>query len=243
MSDPDAPHALAIQHDGWGELVLSRPARRNALTGRMAIEARAGLGALIAAGSKAIVLRGEGGFFSSGLDLDAFAATPPPPWRASWPQDWSGFHQDLYRSPAVIVGALERFAINGAASLALACDLLVVGDDAYLLVGEAAIGMNAPMNIAWLRLRTTEAIAAQLALGAERIHAADLQRLGLAYKIVGKDHVVEEARSLAAKLASYRGEALAAIKFGLRRPVTNPEDLFDANAAAGFRTAAAPPRT
>nr|QQZ49649.1 hypothetical protein JKL49_22645 [Phenylobacterium glaciei] len=59
--------------------------------------------------------------------MDAFAARPAPDWLADWPEEWAGFHRELYRCPAVIVGALERFAINAGAALALACDLLVAG--------------------------------------------------------------------------------------------------------------------
>ena len=50
--------AYAVQHDGWGELVLSRPARRNALIGPMVVDLRKGLAELVAAGSRVILLRG-----------------------------------------------------------------------------------------------------------------------------------------------------------------------------------------
>jgi enoyl-CoA hydratase/carnithine racemase len=200
---------------------------------------RAGLAELIAGGARAIVLRGEGGCFCSGLDVEAFAANPAPAWRADWQANWLGFHRALHACPAVIVGALERFAINGGASPALACDLLVAGEGAYLLVGEAAIGMHAPMNLAWLRLRASEAVAAQLLLGAERVPAADLLRLGLAYRVVADDAVTETAQALAAKLAGYRGGALAGIKRSLRRAAPDGGDLFAAMLATDF--ASAPP--
>ena len=55
-------------------------------------------------------LRGEGGAFCSGLDVDAFAADPAPEWRAGFQRDWAAWHADLYACPAVLVGALERNA-------------------------------------------------------------------------------------------------------------------------------------
>jgi enoyl-CoA hydratase/carnithine racemase len=222
-------------HDGWGELVLARPERRNALIGPMATQLRAGLAELMAGGCRAIVLRGDGGAFCSGLDVDAFAAAPD--WRESWAGEWAGFHRDLYSCPAVIVGALERFAINAGSSLALACDLLVAGEGAYLLVGEAAVGMHAPMNIAWLRLRASEAVAAQLLLGAARTPASELMRLGLAYKVVADDAVAAEAQALAARLAGYPGQGLASIKAALRRPSGDGEAVFEAVHAGGYQSA------
>ena len=220
------PTARIDIHDGWGELILSRPARKNALVGPMVAELRAGLADLLANNVRVVLLRGDGGAFCSGIDVDAFAATPA--WRATWPQDWAGFHRDLYNCPAVIVGALERFAINGGASPALACDLLVAGTGSFLMVGEAAVGMHAPMNVAWLRLRTTEAVAAQLALAAGRVPAAELWRLGLVHKLVADEAVLAESQALAAQLAGFPGQGLNAIKAGLRRAIVSGEDVFAA---------------
>jgi enoyl-CoA hydratase/carnithine racemase len=226
-------------HDGWGELVLARPERRNALIGPMAAQLRAGLAELLAAGCRAIVLKGDGGAFCSGLDVDAFAAAPA--WRDGWAGEWSGFHRELYRCPAVLVGALERYAINAGASLALACDLLVAGEGAWLHVGEAAVGMHAPMNIAWLRLRASETVAAQLLLPAARMSGLELQRLGLAYRVVADAGVVAEAEALATRLAGFPGQALASIKEALRRPSGPGEAVFDA-VHAGGRASAGPAR-
>lgn len=234
----DQTAARAELHDGWGELILSRPDRRNALTGPMVEALRAGLAKLHLGGARVVVLRGEGGAFSSGLDLDAFAVQPAPAWRASWADDYAAFHSELYRSPAVIVGALERYAINGGASLALACDLLVAGEGSFIVVGEAALGMNAPMNVAWLRLRTSEAIAAQILFGADRFPAAELRRLGLVYKVVPDHEVVLQAHELAKRLAGFPGQGLAAIKDAMRRPPSDGGDVFDAVRSGSIATAA-----
>ena len=234
---PESPPARIVVHDGWGELVLSRPGRRNALVGPMVEALRSGLATLLADGARVVLLRGENGAFCSGLDVDAFAAKPAPDWRAAWPAEWAAFHRDLHRCPAVLVGALERFAINGGASLALACDLLVAGDGAYLMVGEAALGMHAPMNIAWLRLRTTEAIAAQLCLAAGRTPAAELHRLGLVHRVVADEAVDAEARALAARLAAFPGQGLAAIKASLRLDIPAGGDIFDAVQSDSHQTA------
>lgn len=212
-----APMAQAISHDGWGELVLSRPARKNAIIGPMVAEMRAALASLLQDGARVIVLRGEGGAFCSGLDIDAFAQSPAPAWRQSFPNDWAAWHLDLYRCPAVIVCALERFAINGGSSMVFASDLVVMGEESFVLVGEAIQGMAAPMNVAWLRIKTTEAIAAQLTLAPKRVKGAELQRLGLAYEVVADANVVTRAKELAATLAGYPPSGIANIKAHLRR--------------------------
>ncbi len=226
------------QEEGWGELALDRPARRNALAPESAGALRAGLATLLEAGSRVILLRGEGGTFCSGLDVDLFQGAAA----GGWARDWTGFHRDLYACPAVVVCALERYAINAGASLALASDLLVAGEGAVLTVGEAAIGMHAPMNLAWLRLRAAESVAAQLALGAGRMNGADLHRLGLAWALVPDAAVLDHARAAAVRMAGWPAGTLAGIKAAMRRPVPPDGDVFDAVQARPGEGGAAPSR-
>ena len=226
------------QQEGWGELALDRPARRNALAPESAGALRAGLASLLEAGSRVILLRGEGGTFCSGLDVDLFQGAAA----GGWARDWTGFHRDLYACPAVVVCALERYAINAGASLSLASDLLVAGEGAVLTVGEAAIGMHAPMNLAWLRLRAAESVAAQLALGAGRMNGADLHRLGLAWALVPDAAVLDHARAAAVRMAGWPAGTLAGIKAAMRRPAPADGDVFDAVQARPGEGGAAPSR-
>jgi enoyl-CoA hydratase/carnithine racemase len=229
---------LTALHEGWGELVLNRPERRNALAPASARDLREGLAALLQGGARVVLLRGEGGTFCSGLDIDLFQGGAG----AAWAADWTGFHRDLHACPAVVICALERYAINAGAALALASDLMVAGEGAVLTVGEAAIGMHAPMNLAWLRLRAPETVAAQLALGAGRMSGADLHRLGLAWALVPDGEVKDHARAASARMAGWPAGTLAGIKAALRRPVPEGGDIFDAVQARAGQGGAGPSR-
>jgi enoyl-CoA hydratase/carnithine racemase len=231
-------YVLATPHEGWGELVLNRPDRRNALAPESAKALREGLSDLLAGGARVILLRGEGGTFCSGLDVDLFQGGAG----AAWAADWTGFHRDLHACPAVVICALERYAINAGAALALGSDLMVAGEGAVLTVGEAAIGMHAPMNLAWLRLKAPESVAAQLALGAGRMAGPDLHRLGLAWALVPDEAVQDHARSAAIRMAGWPAGTLAGIKAALRRPVPQGGDIFDAVQAPPGQGGAAPSR-
>jgi enoyl-CoA hydratase/carnithine racemase len=233
----DAP-VQAIPHEGWGELVLNRPGRRNALAPDSAAALREGLSTLLAGGARVVLLRGEGGTFCSGLDVDLFQGGAG----AAWAADWTGFHRDLHACPAVVICALERYAINAGAALALGSDLMVAGEGAILTVGEAAIGMHAPMNLAWLRLKAPESVAAQLALGAGRMGGADLHRLGLAWALVPDGEVHDHARAAAIRMAGWPAGTLAGIKAALRRPIPEGGDVFDAVQARPGQGGAAPSR-
>ncbi|MCH8257649.1 MAG: enoyl-CoA hydratase/isomerase family protein, partial [Proteobacteria bacterium] len=67
--------------DGWAEIVINRPERRNALIPPLAGEITAAIHTLQDEDEIAcIILRGEGGYFCSGIDLKALQQDPPPDW-------------------------------------------------------------------------------------------------------------------------------------------------------------------
>ena len=160
MTEP----AVTMTHaDGVAIITLNRPAQKNAITGPLGEELA---NCLNSASNdpevKVVLLQGAGGAFCSGLDLKAFNADPAPAWLAEFQTLWRGAHRALFNCQKPIIGSMERYAINGGAALALACDLLVTSPGAFLQVGEAKIGMAAPYNLAWLSLRHSEALMAQL---------------------------------------------------------------------------------
>ncbi|MBU4609417.1 enoyl-CoA hydratase/isomerase family protein [Achromobacter sp. GG226] len=229
------PAVTWTRHDGWADVVLNRPERRNAIEGTLAADLGEALRTVNAdAEVRAIVLRGAGSAFCSGLDLKAFAAEPAPAWKAGFAQAWDDVHGLLLESPKVLVVALERYAINGGAALALAGDVLIAGETAYLQVGEIQIGMAAPRNLAWLVLRHSEAVAARLALLGERVAAPELLRLGVATEVVPDADVVTRAHALAAQIGAYPAAGVAAVKTALRaaRAQMPPRDWLGACAQA-----------
>jgi enoyl-CoA hydratase/carnithine racemase len=204
-------------YDGWAELVLNRPARRNAIDGMMACQLRDALQAIEQdVGIRAVVLRGADGAFCSGLDVKAFNADPSPAWLAEFPAVWDDVHTRLLASRQVLIVVLEGYAINGGAALALAGDLLVCGASAFLQIGEIAIGMAAPRNAAWLALRHGEAVAARLCLLGDRVAAPELLRLGLATEVVDDAATVQRACELAGRISAYQADAVHRIKTGMR---------------------------
>lgn len=212
--------------DGYAELTLNHPPTRNAITGPMG-EALAD--AVSQAGSdssaKCLLLRGAEGAFCSGLNLKEFNADPAPDWLPRFGQIWRKVHSTLYECPKPIVVALEKYAINGGAALALAADLLVVGADSYLQVGEVRQGMAAPYNMAWLRLRFSEHLAAQLTIPGRRFTGQELLSKGIAYLAPETVDTVTEAKALCGELASFPSDALTRIKATMcaYRPTTAME--------------------
>ncbi len=107
--------------------------------------------------------------------------------------------------------------MNGGAALALACDFLIAGETAFLQVGEVQQGMAAPMNMAWLRLRHSEALAARLAIVGDRLTGPQLVDLGLAHASVADDQVLAEVDRFVERLAANDVMGMQRIKTSLRR--------------------------
>lgn len=233
-----------IAHDGWAEMVLNRPAQHNAIDGDLAMALAGALRALDTDDDvRAILLRGAEGTFCAGLDLKAFRADPPPEWLPKFNVIWRAVHTALYDCRKPIVAALERQAINGGAALALAADLLVAGATAFLQVGEVRLGMSAALNIAWLRLRHSESVTAQLALTGSQFTGPDLAAMGVACTCVPDPEVLPRAQALVAELASYPVGAAMGTKATMRAyNDTSASAWFDKAVAAGPASGPMSPR-
>ena len=220
---------LKIEHEGWSEVVLNQPETRNAITGPLGEQLAAAIQSADAdPATHLLMLRGADGAFCSGLNLKEFNRDPPPDWLANFQRTWRRTHAALYDCNKPIVVALERFAINGGAALALAADLLVVGDDSYLQVGEVRQGMGAPYNLAWLNLRHSENVIAQLTLTGKRFTGTELHRLGIAYAAPPTADTVSATKSICEELAGYPNDALVSIKRMMRGYHDVPaDDWFD----------------
>ncbi len=190
--------------DGLATIVLNRPERKNALIGPLSDALAAAFTTVADLDDVGVVLlHGAGGGFCSGLDLKEYGAEPPPDWLPTASASLVSAHRAIADCPVPVVGALERFAINGGAAFALACDLLVVGREAFLQVGEVRQGMPAAMNLAWLLERHPLLVAHQLTLTGRRFTGPELQRLGIALDVVPDDEVLASARNLARELAGF----------------------------------------
>jgi len=232
-----------VVHGRWAELILNRPERRNAINGPLGLALADGLRTINSDPQiQVVLLRGADGAFCSGLDLKEFNADPPPEWLVRFGDIWRATHKALFQSKKPLVVALERFAINGGAALALAGDLMFVGRESFLQVGEVRQGMAAPYNMAWLRLRHSAAITARLALTGHRFYGRELVEMGVAYAAPKEGSVVAEAIALVEELVDYPDQGLERIKATLRAYDDENADAWFDRATRATEPTGSPPR-
>jgi enoyl-CoA hydratase/carnithine racemase len=204
--------------NGVGELILNRPERRNSLIGPLVWELQSGLESLERDDDcKVIIISGAKGYFCAGLDLKAFSMEPAPEWKGQFQKDWTSFHRTIYNTNKPIIGALEGFAIAGGSALALACDFLVVGENAFLHVSEVERNMMAPINIAWLTIRHSYHTALKMALMGERHYGEALLRLGIADRSVKDAEVLSVAKEIATRFSEFETSNVQRLKSAIRK--------------------------
>ena len=214
------------RHGHRVDIILSRPERKNAITADMAEQLRDVLREESSnTDTHCILLRGDGGVFCSGIDLNVSGDGKKPGPMPAWPE----VHAALYASPAPVVVALEKYAINAGAALALAAPIVVAGETSFLQVGELAIGVAAPMCAAWLHLRHSPAVADRLVYMADRVPAPDLLRLGVVSEVTADANVVTRAVEIADRIANYPvagREAMTRKWKELRGVIEDPDAWF-----------------
>lgn len=198
-------------------LTLNRPLRRNALTVEMADALTA---ALVAADRdpdiRAIVLTGSAGHFCSGLDLQVALehADPSPEGRAMLVSRTlvGALHPALLalsRCSKPTIGALSGATVGFGLSLALACDLRLMGEDAYLSTQFVARGLF-PDGALMYQLERICGLgrALDLALRPDRrLTAIEAQSFGLSSRTVAAEGLLPDALALAHEVL--RGAPLA----------------------------------
>lgn len=209
-------------------MTLNRPMRRNALTVELADALSAALTfAATDPAVRVVVIEGSGGHFCSGLDLQAALRdnNPSPESGAALVQQVlvRSLHplvQRLWELPKPTVAALAGATVGFGLSLALACDLRLMGESAYLSTQFAARGLFPDGGVLYQLERLCGlGHTLELALRPEkRLTALEAQALGLSGRTVGDAALEADAQTLAQDLA--RGAPLpqAAIKRALKGP-------------------------
>ncbi|SPH16669.1 putative enoyl-CoA hydratase echA8 [Defluviimonas aquaemixtae] len=211
-----------VGDDGVAEVCLNRPDKKNAWTMEMfEALAKAADRLRAEAGLRVVILRGEGGCFSSGLDLSvmqSFArdidslrrkiATPPVGEAANRFQKPVVAWQAL---PVPVIAAIEGVAFGAGMQLALAADFRIASPEARLSVMEAKWGLIPDMGISQSLPRLMRAdLAKELIMTARVMGAEEAQTLGLVTRIATDP--VAAARGMAAELSARSPDALIAAK-------------------------------
>jgi 2-(1,2-epoxy-1,2-dihydrophenyl)acetyl-CoA isomerase len=197
VSDP-----ILLERDGdVAELVLNRPERRNALDAPSRAELASALDELEKNPPRAVLLRGEGKGFCAGRDLSD--AEPLTEDGEAILRAMNPIVARLNGLRCPTVAAVQGAALGFGLGLALACDLLVVGESAKIGSPFAAIGavLDSGSHL-FLCSRIGPARTLELVYTGRFLSGAEAVEWGIANSVHPDDELLGAARTLAATIAA-----------------------------------------
>jgi 2-(1,2-epoxy-1,2-dihydrophenyl)acetyl-CoA isomerase len=212
-----ASDVLITHLDSVATVTLNRPEVMNAVDHPMRKNLFAAFDELArAADIRAVVLTGAGKSFCAGSDLKSAAANPDTGVRRTARtllHDFQPLIECISRMDKPVIAAVNGAALGVGMSLALACDLMVVADTAYLKSPFVGIGLIPDGGAAWfLTRRIGYAKTLEVLTEGEKLTAARCLELGLANRMVAADTLASSAAAWAAQLAEKAPIAMALTK-------------------------------
>lgn len=212
-------------------LTLNRPDSYNACNEQLTTDLRAALKeAEKNSDVRAIVLTGAGKAFCSGQDLKE---APEPGARRSLADSlvrrYNPIIYKLRSIPKPVITAINGVAAGAGCSLALAGDIRLISDKAYLLQAFVNIGLVPDSGSSHFLAHTVGyAKAFEIATLGEKVSAAEAHSLGLINRVVPADNLIEETQTLAKRYAQGPTKAYGYIKKMLQKAEhTSLEEALD----------------
>ena len=218
---------------------FNRPDKLNAFDTQMVLETQDALNQIAEdTGIKALIITGEGKGFSAGADLsDSSGIDDLSNDRLVYEGLVNGYKPSLLQimnMPKPVIGAINGAAAGIGSAFALACDLAVMSDKAYIKQAFVNIALIPDGGLNWLLTRTVGyRLAYEMAIEGNNVSAQRCLELGLANKVVPHDDLINASAEWAESLAKKSSQSLRETKRVMRMAMTNDyESVFEQEAEA-----------
>jgi enoyl-CoA hydratase/carnithine racemase len=250
--DTGTEELLARVEQGVAVVTLNRPGVRNALGDVISPALRSTIARLgTASDVRCVVLTGTGRAFCSGGDVKGMGGRTPRRVDApSTPEDivvdqterQRALTGALYALPMPTIAALNGAAAGAGLAIALACDLRIAAESAFVTTGFRNVGLPGDYGVSFFLTQLVgTARARELFFTAERVPASRCEALGIVNRVVPDDRLMQESMSLARDLAAGPPIAFKLMKENLDRALRSDLPTCLAHEAAAtveaFQTA------
>lgn len=198
-----------------GELVLSQPARRNALNAAMwahlpiILEKAAQTKSL-----RALIVRGDGDHFASGADISEFEtlyATAVSAKKIS--DDIAAGFKALAEFPMPTIAMIRGACVGGGCGLALCCDIRFADNTSKYAITPAKLGLVYPFSDVQRLIETVGVPNAKdMLLSARLIQAKPARKIGLINQLFKVDNLTAKTLEYAEGLTTLSPESLRITK-------------------------------
>ncbi len=214
--------------DGYAILTLNRPDKLNAFNEQLHADIRAALGRVEDDETiRALIVTGAGKGFCAGQDLGDrdMAADEAVDLGTTLERNYNPLVRRLRNLPLPVIAAVNGVAAGAGANLALACDLVIAARSARFIQAFCRIGLVPDSGGTFFLPRLVgEARAKGMALLGQAVDAEQALGWGMIWAVVDDEVLADEARKLAAYLATQPTKGLALIKEALNASTRNTLD-------------------
>jgi enoyl-CoA hydratase/carnithine racemase len=223
--DTGTAELLCVIRDRVAIITLNRPEMRNALSDSLSPALRA---MIKTCGENpdvgVLLLTGVGNAFCAGGNVKGMGAHRD---KAKLAMSFDDKVTDLQERQRLLTGALAAVrkptiaalpgpAVGAGLALAMACDIRIAAQSAFLSTGYLRVALSGDYGIAWLLTRLVgTARARELMFTSEKVDAERCERIGLVNRVVPDEQLRAEAFALAKSLAEGPTLALRYMKDNL----------------------------
>lgn len=159
---------------------------------------------------RAIIVTGQGPkFFSAGADLNVMAGGDKAVAREVAQRFGEAF-ATLQEARAVVIAAINGYAMGGGLECALSCDIRIAEQHAQMALPEASVGLLptgcGTQTLPWL---VGEGWAKRMILTNERVDAVTALRIGLVEEVVDTGAALAKAQEMAQRVTTLSPEGVA----------------------------------
>jgi len=197
--------------DEIAKLTLNRPDKLNSFNKQLLLDIHAAMREIIEDGTaRALIVTG------AGLGARATEGNPKDP-EQRMRDFWLPAFYMIREAKMPTIAAVNGVCAGAGVSMALSCDFTIAIRSSYFLQAFVNVGLVPDMGATWIfPHRLGDARAKQLLMLGEKLPAEKAEEWGLIYKVVDDDKLMDEAMSLAKKLATGPTKTYAMIRELLR---------------------------
>ncbi len=220
-----ADEVLTIERRGnVVTFTMNRPEKRNALNEPLM---KALDGALSSIEDdkeiRAVIVRGAGTSFCSGLDL----AEADRLEGAHSPVNIERIFHRLAHIPVPAIAAIQGAALAGGCELALHCDLRIAAEDLRMGMTVARVGLLVPYDFIRKLIEIIGAAnTAQILYTAEPVNAGRAFHMGMVHEVVPNAKLDDTANAWAEQVSSNAPLSLRTMKQSMRRALSNSNNAW-----------------
>jgi len=202
--------------DKVAHIVLNKPGTMNAFDRGLRDDLRDAVQRAAADDAiQCVVISAAGRGFSSGTDLNEATSMSVYPLLDN---EYKSLINAIVDCPKPVIAAVQGACAGVGASIALACDLMLMSESAFIFLAFANVGLIPDGGMCWHLVRNIGYKRAyQIAIEGGRLTADECVNVGLANRVVANDQLVEEALAWAQRLCAAAPKTLSLAKHAMQQ--------------------------